>query len=133
METHNGIGFTYFQAGHINESISSYERALAIKPNNLDALLGLALGLSEDGQNQKAAELIQKVKTISITIGSETINKIILQGNILVEEGEYQSAIIFYDRVLKLYDNVNTINDKAIALMELGEYDEALIMLDNTW
>ena len=53
-----------------------------------------------------------------------------MQGNILVESGEYKNAIILYDRVLKLYDNVNALNGKATALMKLGSYDEAMILID---
>ena len=130
VETHNGIAFSFFQSGQTDRSIGSYERALEIDPNNLDAILGLALVLSETGQNDRAAELIVTARTISSMIDSQFINKIIMQGNILVESGEYKNAIILYDRVLKLYDNVNALNGKATALMKLGSYDEAMILID---
>ena len=93
-------------------------------------MLGLALVLSETGQSDRAAKLIETARTISSTINSQFINKIIMQGNMLVESGEYKKAIILYDRVLKLYDDVNALNGKATALMKLGSYGEATILLE---
>lgn len=129
-ETHNGMAFSYFQSGQFNESVESYRKALEINPNNLDALLGMALVFSETGQNDETAKLIDTARNVSATIDSQIINKIILQGNKLADDGEYEKAIVLYDRVLKLYDHVNALNGKAIALMNLKQYDKALLLLD---
>ncbi len=130
VETHNGIAFSYFQSGQYNISEQSYRKALDIDSDNLDALLGLALVLSELGEEEEASKMITAARNVSNLINSQTINKIILQGNILNEAGEYQQAIKLYDRILKLYDNVNALNGKAIALINLKQYDKAIIILD---
>ncbi len=130
VESHNGLAFSYFQAGQMNEAEQNYRTALNIDANNLDALLGLALVLSETGQDDEAVKLIQTARDVSNTIESHFINMIIRQGNLLVDSGEYEKAIILYDRVLNLYDNVNALNGKANALIKLGEHDDALLLLD---
>ncbi len=47
--------------GDSNDAMAAYQKALALDPDNQDALTGLALVYSDLGENMKAADLLNKV------------------------------------------------------------------------
>jgi tetratricopeptide (TPR) repeat protein len=61
---HVGIGGMNLRLGRAREALTAYERALAIEPQNLDALSGRAAALLATGRRDEAAKVQQLIADI---------------------------------------------------------------------
>ena len=62
---HQFMGLILHLEGRLDESIAENERALALDPSRVDAMVGLGWGYSELGQFEKALELFDKAIRLS--------------------------------------------------------------------
>ena len=59
-----GIGGMNMRLGHAKEALAAYERALALEPDNLDALSGRAAALLAAGRRSEAAGVQQQMNAL---------------------------------------------------------------------
>src|SRR3954449_7621715 len=59
-----GIGGMQLRLGRPKEALAAYERALALEPDNLDALSGRAAALLAAGRRDQAAVVQQQIATL---------------------------------------------------------------------
>src|SRR5829696_8198169 len=61
----------------------------------------------------------------------DSISQLLEKGNSLYQQGEYQEAITWFDKVLAIDpSNVNALNNKGVALYSLGQFQEAITSYD---
>ena len=90
-------GIALYEQGQYEDAITYYDKALEIDPNDIDALNNKELALSNLGDIEKH----DNASSISIAqTNSDNIEELIDQGNTLYEQGQYQEAITYYDKVL---------------------------------
>jgi Flp pilus assembly protein TadD len=61
---HNNLGYTYFLQKKFPEAIESFEKALALDPSHERSLNNLAQAYSENGNPEKATEILARVDTL---------------------------------------------------------------------
>jgi len=59
-----GIGGMHLRLGKPKDALAAYERALALEPDNLDALSGRAAALFATGRRDQAADVQQQIATL---------------------------------------------------------------------
>jgi tetratricopeptide (TPR) repeat protein len=123
---HNkGVSFAALK--QYKESISCYDKALAIDPREVDSWIGKGVALDELGQNEEAIECYDKALTINPRDATTWSNK----GAALIDVGQLQEAINCYDRALAIDpQNMNAWSNKAGVLRNIGQTQEAIICFD---
>lgn len=104
-----------------------YEKALALDPENVTALIDYSLDLIENQKYDKALNTLNK----SLLINPNNTKANILMGNILVNLGRFPQAIASYDRALSIdpYD-ITAMTEKGNALAAEGKNDEGMNVLN---
>ncbi len=93
------LGWLYYQAGTMDESIEHYRRAIALKPYGIEARFGLALPFSAMGRWDDVAELYRRILEVD---PQNTVANYRL-GLILYNRGQYEEAERLLDKVVNLY------------------------------
>ena len=105
-----------------DEALAHYERAAALKPDFVEAQLGRATMLVQNGRYWEAADLCRRV--VAATASGEAYD---ILGAALIMLGDDEEALAAFDRALALRpDAAPWHNDRGQALARLGRMEEAL-------
>lgn len=115
------------QSGNYQEAINYFDKALAIDPNDLDALHNKGYAFYNLGKPEQA--LIYFDKALAIDPNLESTLRI--KGMALDELGRHEESIIYYDKALAIDPGDKaTLNNKGLALANLERFDEAITEYD---
>ncbi|BBO88353.1 tetratricopeptide repeat protein [Desulfosarcina ovata] len=96
---YNDLGVLLFRKGNKAKSLEYYEKAVSIDPNNANFQKNLAdFYLIEQGEVEKALNIYLSV----LTDNPEDIEVLMVAGHICSAMGKFQSASVFYDRILSV-------------------------------
>ena len=116
-------GLSKFNDKNFEESKKIFEKIILLDKNNFDALQALGVIFGQQGNHKIASEhFLQayRLKPNNISINLNLANS-------LLETGENEKAINFYDYLIKTNPNVSTTwCFKGIALKNLKNYDQAI-------
>lgn len=100
-EKYYQLGQSAYHVGNLNESLSYYEKGLAIQPNNTTLLFFKAIVLADLKMLPEAINTIDKL----LHIDSNDSYANVLQGYYLTKLGNYQEAIKYIDKGISLEPN----------------------------
>nr|KAJ3106522.1 protein required for normal CLN1 and CLN2 G1 cyclin expression [Phlyctochytrium planicorne] len=91
---------------HIRRAFEFFDKALRLDPKNVYAAAGIAIGLVETGRLNPAREVLSQIQECATNIPMTAVNL----AHVLVELGQFKSAITLYEKVLKrFYENRNAL------------------------
>jgi protein O-GlcNAc transferase len=121
------IGCLYVLRNDFDSAVKSFNEALQISPNDLDALLNSASALHEIGYYQEAINRYNKALSLKQDNFEAWSNK----GNSLNKIKLYDEAISHHDMAISLNPNYHVAwMNKGLVLSELGCYEEAVACFD---
>ena len=129
MGTKNWLeeGNKWIEKGDYQKAIDSYEKAIALNPNDADAYNNKGVALDNLGEYQAAITCYDQ----AIALKPDDVNAYNNKGTALGNLGEYQAAITCYDQAIALKPNVaKAYNNKGVALVNSGEYQAAIMCYD---
>ena len=116
-------GLSKFNDKNFEESKKIFEKIILLDKNNFDALQALGVIFGQQGNHKIASEHFleaYRLKPNNISINLNLANS-------LLETGENEKAINFYDYLIKTNPNVSTTwCYKKISLKNLKNYDQAI-------
>ncbi|MEO1126546.1 MAG: tetratricopeptide repeat protein [Cyanobacteria bacterium J06639_16] len=108
-------------------AIAAYDAALAIKPDNHEALNNKGIALRKLGRYEEAIASYDA----ALAIKPDKHDALNSKGIALGKLGRYEEAIASYDAALAIKpDKHDALNNKGIALGKLGRYEEAIASYD---
>ena len=114
---------TWIQTGYWQNSITLFERTLAVTRNNYTAHNNLATALDEAGRSSEAIEHYQKTLKLNPNYVKARYNL----GNAYQNLGKFDQAIEQWSRVLRLDPrNTGAHNNLGVVLARQGKYDQAI-------
>jgi len=120
---HASLGQALAAGGRAGEAITAFERALAIQPDLVEALFGLAGALQSTGNRERAVEVYRKLLAIKPDFADAHNNL----GNTLFGLGKIAEAAAEYRRAIEINpDFSEAIGNLGSALAALGQTDEAI-------
>ncbi len=109
-------GNDYYNQSNYNESITYYDKALAIDPYYLRALNNKGNALGELGKSEEAITWYDK----ALEVDPKDVDVLNNKGWVLSNLGKYDEAITWYDKALDIDPNyINAQNNKEEALSKL--------------
>jgi len=115
-------GNLYRYSGKYGEAINEFGQALAINPNAVDALIGLAETYQLDNKPQLAHETFLK----AIQQQPNYWRGYMSMGRFLFATGSFSEAIPYYRRIASLMpDNAEIFNDLGAAYFMLNDFESA--------
>jgi len=125
---YSALGETYDQQKNYKKAIESYQHAIALDRDNLDAMRGLAESLLNDGQADKA---LQQYKIIS-DANPEDARTYIRIGEIYRRQGKLDLALQNLKKAQSMVQDSEQISyDLASIYQTQGRYDEAIQTLQD--
>ena len=100
-----------FEQGQRETAITTYEQALRLQPESIEALVNLASALCDLGELDQAMLHIKK----ALRIQPRCVEAIIVQANILRFQEDYKTALAKYDMALQFSPDL-----KAAILSNIG-------------
>ena len=105
-----------------HQALKSFDTALGLKPNDLDALRDKAVALRALGKGPEEMRCLQKI----VDEAPEEWGAWLRIGAINLEDGKFKEADIAYQKVLNLEsENVPALVHRAIALSMMEEWKDA--------
>ncbi|MFO7999458.1 MAG: tetratricopeptide repeat protein [Bacteroidales bacterium] len=121
------LGWLYYQAGAMGESIEHYQRAIALKPYGIEARFGLALPYSAMGRWDDVSDIYRRILE---TDPQNTVASYRL-GLILYNNGQYDRAEPLLEKVVNLYPfDYDSLLLFAWIKFRLGKTREARILFN---
>ena len=121
------LGYSF---GHINrfeEALASFDKAVAIKPDNSSLWNDRGLALGQLGRHEEALASFDKVLLLQPEDADAWNNR----GAPLSKLGRHEEALESVDKALALQpDESNLWNNRGLALSKLGRHEEALASFD---
>jgi tetratricopeptide (TPR) repeat protein len=118
-------GVVHAELEEYDQAEGSYREALRIDDENdhaASARTNLAYALHESGRTEQALEHAERAVELDPRFPQAWYNR----GFFLLERGLAEDAVDAFDNALRLgFRNAEVLDEKARALEELGEYDEA--------
>ncbi|MGY5870619.1 MAG: tetratricopeptide repeat protein [Candidatus Thorarchaeota archaeon] len=106
-----------------SDALKSFDRALTLKPDDIDTLRDKALALRALGRAEEELAIYKKMSELN----KEEWGIWLRLGNLQLEIGDFKEAITSYDNSLELKDDlVSAYIRRAIALALNDEFDKAL-------
>lgn len=106
-----------------NEALKSFDRALELKPDEIDTLRDKALALRALGKTEAELDIYTRMSELN----KEEWGIWLRLGDLQLEVGDFRSAILSYDTSLELKDDlIPSYIRRAIALALDEQFDEAL-------
>ena len=113
--------------GQLADAIRDFTRALAISPNNVDALMGRGDAYGRNGDFALALADLNRV----IVMAPDNANAHVMRGLLNSRRGDSQSAATDYDAALKIDPrNMDGLINRAALYSIAGQQDKALVDLD---
>lgn len=109
--------------GRLGEAEASYTQAVALKPDYLDALMGLGIVAQAQGKSEPAIEAYRRALALKPDI-AEAHNNL---GNALEDTGRLAEAVVSYERAVALRSrDPGMLYNLAAALLASGDSAKAL-------
>jgi Flp pilus assembly protein TadD len=125
--TEHNLGSALQSAGHLDQAIERYQRAIAIKPEYVPAYSNLGTALLARGDTAGAIAAYQRALTVDPNFPDAHFNL----GNALLREGDPAAAIAHFRRVLSTSPGaIDARTNLGIALAANGQLDEAIAELE---
>ena len=125
QEAWTNKGVAHAELEEWDAAIGAYQEALRIDADSdhaATAETNLAYALWESGRSEQALEHAERAVEIDPRFGQAWYNR----GFFLLERGIAEDAVDAFDNALRLgFRNAEILEEKARALEELGEYEEA--------
>lgn len=116
-------GLQKFNEKKIDEAKKIFEKAILLEKNNFLVLESLGVINGQQGNHQKASFYF--LQAVNIKPNSLNIN--INLANSLLEMGEYEKSLFYYNKILKINSNLSAVwCFKGIALKNISNYDHAI-------
>jgi tetratricopeptide (TPR) repeat protein len=93
------LGWLYFYAGQLNESVQYYKKAVALKPYAIEPKLGLAQPLGAQGKIDELLSLYQGILVIDPQ--NSVVNYRV--GLIYYNKSQFEKALPYLEKVVNLY------------------------------
>jgi len=120
---HYNLGLAYQKQGRIPDAIKSYQKAVSIKSDYVDAIYNLATCYYSLGNITDALNANQ----VAITLRPDYAPLHYSMGILYSTQGKYNEAIASYQSAIKLNpDYTESYNDLGRALTNQGRYDDAI-------
>ena len=127
---HYNLAIAYEKNGLISESEQSYENAIKIKPDYIDAYNNLGLLLKNNNRLYDAIQIFQK----AINIKPDFFPAYTNIGTILRQLGKFDQALKYFNKAIELnpleadaYNNMgNLFQDRGDMLSAIDSYEKAL-------
>ncbi|MGB8701154.1 MAG: tetratricopeptide repeat protein [Thermosynechococcaceae cyanobacterium] len=117
------LGNARFFESRYEEAIKSYNKALELKPEHVEAWIGRGVALRNLGQHEEALESYDR----ALKIESNDPELWYTRGSTLNSLGRYEEAIESYDKALELKpEHVEAWIGRGVALDKLGRHGEAI-------
>ena len=119
----NVLGVVLCGRGKLQEAVTSYDKAIRIKPDFAEAYTNRGNALKELGQLGEALRNYDKAIQINPDYAEAFSNR----GATLKDLGQLEGAVASYDKAIQINpDYAEAYNNRGIALEQLGQLDEAL-------
>jgi len=120
-------GMTLHQLKRLDEALASYDRALALWPDNAEVLCNRGMTLHQLKRFDEALASYDRALALRADYADALHNR----GTTLHELKRLDEALASYDRALAVRpDNAGALNNRGVALFELKRLDEALASYD---
>jgi tetratricopeptide (TPR) repeat protein len=121
------IAFDYYKLQRYNDAVDKCGKALAIDPNNANALRLHGIFLNQVGRYEDAIKCCEK----ALEIDPNDFRSWSTKGSALRYLGKYEDAIKYYDKALEIDpNNLVAWLGKGITLIHLKSYEEAIACCD---
>src|SRR6266540_2877501 len=109
-DAHHLLGLSYSLAGQPEKALEQLDRALALNPNYIEALIHRALVLNELGREEEASAVLRRAHRIDTAeragfpahIAAKLANEHAAMGQAYLEAGGLKEAIGQYETALKI-------------------------------
>lgn len=117
------LGMIADSEGNYKDALSYFQRALNYDRKNPDTHLGIA----RTYRNMKDYTNALRHAQMSHELATDSINPLLLLGNLYFEQGNYNEAVKFYDRAMNIEKNSPPLlYNMAISLLRKGDYFSGL-------
>lgn len=124
---HVVLGRLYLEEGVADAALNCFARALAIAPDDADALFAKGTALRRQGRNLEALESYRAALAQQPTQPELLCN----HGNVLQDLGRHAEALESFDRALVVSPQTPVLHyNRGNALMSLGRHEEAIRSFD---
>lgn len=124
-ETNMRAGWLHYEAGLYIESQGYYKRAIALKPNSVEARLGYIYPIVALGNMNMVSD--QYLKILETDPQNTTANY--RMGLIAYEKKDYKNAFTYFEKVVNLYPfNYDALNMYAWTNYQLSKTKEAKVL-----
>jgi tetratricopeptide (TPR) repeat protein len=133
-DAHHLLGLSYMLAGQADKALEQLDRALALNPNYIEALIHRALVLNELGREEEANAVLRRARQVSTErragfhghVAAKLANHHASLGQAYYEAGGLSDAIAQYESALKLGPGFHDLRYKlGRMLLEAGRALEA--------
>jgi len=109
-DAHHLLGLSYSLAGQPDKALEQLDRALALNPNYIEALIHRALVLNELGREAEANAVLRRARQVTSArrggfhghVAAKLANQHAVLGQAYLEAGGLNEAIAQYEEALKL-------------------------------
>jgi len=123
----NILGITLQRQGKLQEAVSSYDKAILLKPDYADAYSNRGLALQALGELDKAVASYDRAIRLMPDHAASYSNR----GLALHELGQWDEAVASYDKAIQFKpDYAEAYSNRALALQQLGLLDDAIANYD---
>jgi tetratricopeptide (TPR) repeat protein len=133
-DAHHLLGLSYSLAGQTDKALEQLDRALALNPNYIEALIHRALVLNELGREEEANAMLRRARQVTTErrggfhghVAAKLANQHAALGQAYYEAGGLNEAIAQYESALKLGPAFHDLRYKlGRMLLEAGRALEA--------
>lgn len=123
FDAHHVLAVVAAHDSRRDEAVASYDRALAIRPDDVQALSNRGVALNELGRYGEALMGLDR----ALALRPDFLPALSNRGNALRGLGRHDEALASYDRALSLSpDFPEALSNRGNALHEMRRYEEAL-------
>jgi tetratricopeptide (TPR) repeat protein len=122
-DLHANLGLAYVALKRPAEALASFERALALNPDHVDALANRGTALLDLGRVQDALDSVGQ----ALARDANHVSALFNRGTALSRAGRAAEALADFDRVLTLWpQHAEALGNRGHALQALGRHEDAL-------